>query len=70
LEKANLGEYLGDDMSIDGGDAEGTFAGPDARALYKFLHPEFAKLTFLRGGKVTLVFGPISSDSESEEHAI
>jgi hypothetical protein len=70
LERANLGEYLGDDMAIDGGDAEGIFAGPDARELHKFLLPEFAKLDFLRGGKVTLVFGPIDGEGEREEHVI
>ena len=70
LEKAQLGEYLGDDMAIDGGDAEATFVGPDVNALYEFLLSRLAKLDFLHGAKVKLVFGPVDTDCESEERVL
>jgi hypothetical protein len=70
LEKADLGEYLWDDMAIDGGDAEATFSAPDATALYEFLLPRLSKLKFLRGAKVRLIFGPIDGDAAYEERVL
>lgn len=70
LAQGQLGEYLGDDMAIDGGDAEAIFAGKDARALYVFLTPYLRKLRFLQGAQVRLIFGPLDGDSEVEEFVL
>lgn len=70
LADATLGEYLGDDMAIDGGDAEAIFASPDVRALLAFLAPRLRTLHFLHQAKVKLVFGPLESNSEFEEFVL
>lgn len=56
-----IGEYLGDDMAIDGGDAEAVFSGADADLLYQTISPVLKELPFLQGAKVTLVYGPLNS---------
>jgi hypothetical protein len=65
LAQAKVGEYLNDDMAIDGGDAEAFFSCPDARILFKFLEPHLRRLSFMHQAKVTLVFGPLDSGSET-----
>jgi hypothetical protein len=67
LERSGAGEYLGDDMAIDGGDAEGVFACRSARELFTFLREDLGKLTFMSGAKVTLVFGALDADAPREE---
>lgn len=65
LSEAKIGHYVGDDMAIDGGDAEAIFSGADARSLLSFLEPHLRKLPFLRNAQVTLVFGALDSGAES-----
>lgn len=62
-----LGEYLGDDMAIDGGDAEALFACPDARALFAFLHEDLKALDFMAGATIQLIHGALASDAIVEE---
>ena len=62
-----LGEYLGDDMAIDGGDAEALFACPDARALFAFLHEDLKALDFMAGATIQLIHGALTSDAVVEE---
>ena len=64
LEKGGFGSYVGDDMAIDGGDAEATFVGGDARKLFNFVAPQLETLPFMSGAKITLVFGPLESGAE------
>lgn len=67
LSSNQLGEYLGDDMAIDGGDAEAIFSCKSSKRLYEFLKSGLSDLTFLKGAKVTLVFGELDSNSLKEE---
>lgn len=59
-------KYLGDDMAIDGGDAEGVFSCSDAKKLFELLEPEMRKLQFLQGAKVTIVLGEVDEGSPEE----
>jgi hypothetical protein len=65
LSETRTGEYLGDDMAIDGGDAEAVFSSADARALFTLLEPRLKMLPFMRAARVTLVFGELDSGAES-----
>lgn len=70
LEERKLGEYLGDDMAIDGGDAEGIFSCPNAKELFEFLRGRLAQFGFMSGAKVTLVYGEVGSGAATEEFLI
>lgn len=70
IEASGVGEYLGDDMAIDGGDAQGVFACRSARALFEFIRPQLSQLAFMKGAKVTFVFGALDSDADREEFYI
>lgn len=67
LAENGLGEYLGDDMAIDGGDAEAVFACPGARALFAFLHKDLKALDFMAGATIELIHGALASDAGVEE---
>ena len=67
LAQAGAGEYLGDDMAIDGGDAEAFFSCPDANVLFNILEPHLRGLSFMRQAKVTLVFGQLDSGADSRQ---
>ncbi|WP_061540341.1 hypothetical protein [Collimonas fungivorans] len=68
--ECGIGEYLGDDMAIDGGDAEGIFAGPSSKELFAFIKQDLCALSFMKGAKVTLVFGELEEDNPKEEFFI
>jgi hypothetical protein len=70
LAEGDMGEYLGDDMAIDGGDAEGVFRCRNARELFELLRDDLKRLPFMDGAKVTLVFGEVESDAPREEFYI
>ena len=67
LTEKHLGEYIGDDMAIDGGDAEAVFASSDVRALYEFLAPQLRELPFMREAQIKLIFGPLEGNSGQQE---
>lgn len=62
------GEFVGDDMAIDGGDCEAVFCGVDADALFKFLRPHLVSLSFLNTAttRVELVYGELESSAEAK----
>lgn len=70
LEQGDIGEYLGDDMAIDGGDAEAVFRCQSARELFEFLRENLKRLPFMVGAKVTFVFGEMESEAPKEEFHI
>lgn len=70
MAERGLGEYLGDDMAIDGGDAEGVFAGPSAREIFEFMREDLNSFPFMKGAKVTLVFGELNAGSAEEAFLI
>ena len=65
-----IGEYLGDDRAIDGGDAEGVFAGSSSKELFAFIRQDLCTLPFMKGAKVTFVFGELEQGNPSEEFFI
>ncbi|OHX21402.1 hypothetical protein [Chromobacterium sphagni] len=67
LERNGAGEYLGDDMAIDGGDAEAVFSCHSAQTLYGIILGDLELLPFMRGAKVTFVFGALDLDVPQEE---
>ena len=70
LTEKQLGEYIGDDMAIDGGDAEAVFASRDVRALYEFLAPQLRQLPFMREAEIKLIFGPLEGDTAQQDLAL
>ena len=70
IETEGIGEYLGDDMAIDGGDATGIFVCHSARVLFDTIGPELRKLPFMKGAKITFIFGALDSDARREEFYI
>lgn len=67
LSENALGEYLGDDMAIDGGDAEGIFSCTSAAALFNHLRNDLCLLSFMKGAKITFVFGCLGTGAPQEE---
>ena len=70
MTECGIGEYLGDDMAIDGGDAEGVFAASSSEKLFEFIKKDLCALPFMKGAKVTLVFGELDESSAKEEYQI
>ncbi|MDR7052606.1 hypothetical protein J2X54_005111 [Duganella sp. 3397] len=54
-------------MAIDGGDAEGVFAGHSSKELFAFIRQDLCALPFMKGARVTFVFGALGQGSLSEE---
>ena len=61
LAGTGIGEYVEDDMAIDGGDCEAVLSGADADLLYETISPVLKELPFMQGAKVTLVYGPLNA---------
>ncbi|MCE9546849.1 MAG: hypothetical protein K8T25_15325 [Planctomycetia bacterium] len=66
LAETGAGEYLEDDMAIDGGDTEAVFCGPDADVLYETISPLLKELPFLWGARITRVYGSLNAGSPEE----
>jgi hypothetical protein len=68
LVSSGTGEFVGDDMAIDGGDCEAVFRGTDADALYEFLRPRLLSLSFLNtpATRVELVYGDHESSANTK----
>ncbi len=67
IEEKNLGEYLEDDMAIDGGDAEVVFSCQNAESLFEFIKTDLTKLACMKGAKVTFVFGELDSNAPIQQ---
>jgi hypothetical protein len=65
LHANKLGSYVGDDMAIDGRDAEAVFAGDDVQALFAFVAPRLKQLPFMRDATATLVLGALDCGAET-----
>ena len=63
LASTGAGEYVEDDMAIDGGDAEAFLCGPNAELLFETISPVLSELAFMRDAKITLVYGPLNSSA-------
>lgn len=67
LAENGAGEYMEDDMAIDGGDAEAILRGPNADAIWDTIQPVLTELPFMRGAQVTLIYGPIGDGSPEKK---
>jgi hypothetical protein len=67
IEDKGLGQYLYDDMAIDGGDAEAIFSCQDSKALFDFLAFDLSKLSFISGARVRCIHGGLDSDAPFDE---
>mgnify|MGYP001546098107 CR=1 FL=1 len=70
LQNKGIGEYIGDDMDIDGGDAESTFSCNSAEDLFEFIRHDLGQLPFMSGAKVCFYFGEIDSCTSKKEFYI
>ena len=70
LEKNSLGEYLGDDMAIDGGDAEAIFSCASAKKLFEFIKNDLVSFSFMGGAEVTFTYGDLESNSLEQKFNI
>ena len=64
----NIEKYLGDDMAIDGGDAEAIFSCQNAKLFFEKIKSELVAQSFMSGAKVSLVFGELESNAKIEVH--
>ncbi|MBT2326937.1 hypothetical protein J7E62_32070 [Variovorax paradoxus] len=72
LAESETGEFIGDDMAIDGGDCEAVFKGPDAKALLDFLLPRLQSLPFPNNPstRIELVYGELESVAPRKSFAL
>lgn len=70
LEKNALGEYLGDDMAIDGGDAEANFSCANAKELFEFIKNDLSSLSFMKGAEIIFTYRNLESNSPEEKFSI
>ncbi|MBU2709157.1 hypothetical protein KCM76_24390 [Zooshikella marina] len=67
LHSNGLGQYLGDDMAIDGVDAEVVFSCVSANELFEYIKVDLANLPFMQGAKITFTFGELESSTPVKE---
>ncbi len=70
MQKQCIGEFLGDDMAIDGGNAEAIFSCPSAKDLFNFIKNDIQSLSCMKHAKVTFIFGELESDATQETFLI
>lgn len=72
LASSKKGDFVGDDMAIDGGDCEAVFRGSDAKVLLELLRPELELLPFLRKAstRIELVYGELDSPVATESASL
>ena len=70
LAETGTGEYVEDDIAIDGGDAEAIMRGPSADGLYQTISPVLRGLKFMHGARITLVYGSLNADVAEKTFAI
>lgn len=55
---AQVGEYDGNEVAVDGSDGTLYMYGPDADKLFTAIRPVLETCSFMKGAVVTLRFGP------------
>jgi hypothetical protein len=66
IEKANVGEYDGNEIATDGSDGYLYMYGPNADTLFNVVRPILESTDFMKGAKVTLRYGPPGGGAEKE----
>ncbi len=72
LNTNGIGEFIGDDMAIDGGDCEAVFCGADADALWEYLWPQLLPLSFINAAttRINLVYGALESSARTKSFSL
>ena len=65
IERANAGEFDGDEIAVDGSDGVLFMYGPSADKLLKVIKPILETIGFMNGAVVTRRYG--SADSDARE---
>jgi hypothetical protein len=55
---AQVGEYDGNEVAVDGSDGRLYMYGPDANQLFAVVKPILESSSFMRGAKATVRYGP------------
>ncbi|MEZ5774150.1 MAG: hypothetical protein R3D33_05445 [Hyphomicrobiaceae bacterium] len=69
IDAAGVGEFAGDEVSVDGTDAYLFFCGPDARGLFDVVGPILEQVPFMRGAEALLRYGDLD-DGDVEEDLV
>jgi hypothetical protein len=67
ISDANVGEYDGNQIAVDGSDGTLYMYGPDADRLFEAVKPILEGTSFMKGAKVTRRYGP-PEDGVREAH--
>jgi hypothetical protein len=67
ISDANVGEYDGNQIAVDGSDGTLYMYGPDADRLFEAVKPILEGTSFMKGAKVTRRYGP-AEDGVREAH--
>ncbi len=59
---AGVGEFDGNDVAVDGSDANLYMYGPNADKLFDVIRPILEGIDYMKGAKVTLRYGPPDED--------
>jgi len=62
ITSAGVGEYDGNEIAVDGGDASLYMYGPDADRLFAVVRPILETTDFTRGARAHLRYGPPDAD--------
>ena len=62
ISNAQVGEYDGNEIAIDGSDGSLYMYGPDADRLFAVIKPILQSTPFMHGAKVKLRYGPPEDD--------
>lgn len=68
IEDANVGEYDGNEIAVDGNDGTLYMYGPDADRLFEAVRPTLEACAFMKGAQVTKRYG--SPEDNAEEVTI
>lgn len=62
--KAQVGEYDGNEVAVDGSDGFLYLYGPDADKLLQAIEPVLAETSFMKGAEVKKRYGPAGTDAK------
>ena len=70
IESADVGEFDGNEVAMDGSDGTLYMYGPDADRLFEVVRPVLASATCIRNAVATLRYGPPEDGVKEREVAI
>jgi len=70
IDAAQAGEFDGNEVATDGSDGFLYMYGPDADRLFEVIRPVLEACPFMRGARITLRYGPPSSEVRRREFVL